>query len=265
MQSAIIHFEPVFSNLDQSLLIKKSLKKVKKEMESEGIKIPVYCLPIAEKKPSQKAVHHFVKYLKENNIQSIIFSEQAKKFEYLLKEYEKEFYIFNGNYVINYKIYDILRKYAREKEMEIGKSTAVLITNSPERAQEVILKIYKFVRKIKIETTCKEKFLKLQEYFLEEYGLFIIFDSKNEKEKNEISILLDNKEIKADLCLAGKNEINLIFACKKEFKEIKKYLQFNQKTLEFIINAHFGGLSEETIKRFFKEAVPKISKIKNND
>ena len=147
MQGAIIHFEPIFSNLDQSLLIKKTLKKVKKEIITENLKIPVYCMPIAEKKPSQKAIYHFVNHLKENNIQSIILSEQAKKFAYLLKEYKKDFYIFNGNYVINYKINDILRKYAREKNIEIGKSTAVLITNSPEKAREIILKIYKIVKR----------------------------------------------------------------------------------------------------------------------
>lgn len=250
MQAAIIHFEDIFQKKDQ-FFIGKTLKKVKRSIQIDNITIPVYLLPITKEKPSVKSIKRFITYLNEEKIKYIIFSEAALPFRSLFESLNNGLVFFSGKHVIHQKIFDILRKCAEKKELELSSSTVTLVTEYPEQAKEMILKIYRYVKKIKIKTKYKEKFAPLLEYFLYEYGLYIV--CTDEIENREISLPVQHFNLE------------VYFKCKKQLGEISSYININQEGLEFIIYSVYHSLSDETVKRFCKEYIPKISKIQNKD
>ena len=252
MNSAIIHFEDSFSRMDQ-FFINKTIKRIKKSITLENTAIPMYLLPISKEKPSLKAMKRFITYLKEEKIKYVIFSPSALPFLELFISQNEGLEFFSGKHVIYHKIFDILRKYAEKKDIELSASTVTILTEYPEQAKEIILKIYRYVKKIRIKTKYKEKFAPLLEYFLYEYGLYIICEEQEENIKEEIILPVQNFNI------------NVFFKCKKNVGDISSYIDVNQEGLEFIIYSLYHSLSEETVKRFCKEYIPKISKIKNKD
>lgn len=252
MNAAIIHFEDRFSRLDQ-ILINRTLKKVKRTIKMQEEHIPMYLLPLSKDKPSAKVMKRFITYLKEEKIKYVIFSKEALPFLELFKNHNEGIEFFSGIHVIHYKIFDILRKYADKKNIELSASTVTLITEYPEQAKEMILRIYRYVKKIRIKTKYKEKFTPFLEYFLHEYGLYIICDETEENSHKEIMFPIQYYDM------------NVFFKCKKEIGDISSYININQEGLEFIIYALYHSLSEENVKRFCKEYIPKISKIQNND
>ncbi|MBE7048478.1 MAG: hypothetical protein E7393_03790 [Ruminococcaceae bacterium] len=266
MKAAIIHYEPVFSRLDQSLFLKRTMRQIKSEIKTEDIKIPIYLLPICGENPSKKAIEKFCSYLKKEQIKKIIITNQASS---VLKNFsllEKNFSFFYGDTIIKYKIKDILRKYALLKNLELSKETVVIETDNPNKAKELIAKINQMVRKIKIETKDADKFKSLTEYFLQEYGLFIEINKKNDK--HGIIIQLDSMKEKKDslrLYTEKNNNNQIIFNCKNHFNQIKKYLTLNQKTLELLIFQKYGTINEQNCRRFCKDYHIRVSNFKNND
>ena len=268
MKAAIIHFEPVFSPFNQTFGIKKAILKTKKEIKEEKIKIPVYLVPITEKNPSEKAIAKFSTYLKKEGITHIIFSKEAYKKQIIREKMENNFQSFTGSEIVKYKLYDILKKYAGGKAIPIGSSTLILETDSPEKARQYILKIYKYVKKIVIKSEQAEIFNDVTQFFLQEYGLFIPVEHMRKKEENEILVQLDSmtEEKKVLNISSDVNRCNqIIFSSKKKFKQITQFLDFDQMTLEFLIFQQYSNINEEKIKRFCKEYMIKVSKIVNND
>jgi len=246
MNAAIIHFENIFSKTDQ-ILINKTLKQVKRIINMEESKIPLYLLPIYKEKPSPRAMKRFITYLKEEKIRYIIFTEAALPYRELFLELTNDFQFFSGHHVIYYKIFDILKKYAEKQGIELTNSTVTLLTEFPEQAKEMILKMYRYVKKIRIKTKYKEKFSPLLEYFLYEYGLYIICDEQEEGVKEEIILPVQNFNV------------DVFFKCKKNIGEISSYINMNQESIEFLIYSLYHSLSEGTVKEFCKEYIPKIT------
>ena len=260
MKSALIHFEPVFTKWEQSLFIKKAFKKVKSTIIINEKEIPVYKIPVFSEKPSEKMIQRFINYLKEENIDSVLLSESAAllSVSYMLKNHFK---FFTGNYVINYKLYEILKKCAESRSLELSDSTLVLLTESYENAKEFIIKVYKNVRKIKIKTDKPTAFSELASFFLYEYGLFIEISRKEEKKEDEIYILLDGLCESADFYIDGENKTEILFSAKNLFKEITPYVKLNQNTLEFLIYQLLGNLSQQELKTFFKMYSVRVVKL----
>ena len=154
MQAAIIHFEDIFRKKDQ-FFIGKTLKKIKRSIKIENNEIPVYILPVTKEKPSVKAIKRFITYLKEEKIKYIIFSEAALPFRSLFENINEGFEFFSGMHVIHHKIFDILRKCAEKNNVELSASTVTLLTDYPEQAKEMILKIYRYVKKIRTSETSR--------------------------------------------------------------------------------------------------------------
>lgn len=260
MKSAIIHFEPVFSRWDQSLFTRKAFKNVKSEINVNDKQILIYNIPVWKEKPSEKMMLRFISYLKEEEIDTILLSDSAEalSISHVLK---KHFKIFNGSFVINYKLYDILRKCAEAHSLELSESTLVLLTSQPEKAKEFILKIYKHIKRIKIKTEKPEIFSELSSFFLYEYGLFIEVSKQTEKKEFELFIYIDGLLDSANLYLGDAKQTEIIFNGKNLFKEIKKYKKLNQITLEFLIYQFCGKLSHQNIKLFFKTYPVRIIKL----
>lgn len=264
MDAAIIHFEPCFSKWDQSVFFNKTIKKIKKTINIKDVSVFVYTLPLNEENPSEKALKRFFTYLKGEKIKYIISSNQAKEFTNVLEQLEENFLFFNGKTVINYLIYDILRKCAKIKEIKPEESTVTLLINDPHYAKEIILKICLHVKRIRIQTQDKEKFKELFDFFLNEYGLFILTDQRDDKEEKALVLCFDEafNHIKADFNFCGKDKV--LFQV-KNINELSKLLTIDQKAMEFLIYTQYQKVSNETVKQFFKANMPKIIKIKNND
>lgn len=260
MQSALIHFEPVFTKWEQNIFIKKAFKKVKSTIMINEKEIPVYKMPVFMEKPSKKMMQRFISYLKEENIEYVLLSESAASLSvsYILKNHFK---LFTGGSVINYKLYEILKKCAESRNKELSDSSVVLITESLENAKEFIMKIYKHVKKIKIKTDKPTIFSDLTSFFMYEYGLFIEISRKTEKKENEIYILLDGLYKSADLYVNGDDKTEILFSAKNLFKELTPYVKLNQYTLEFLIHQLSGNLSQQGIKSFFKMYSVRVIKL----
>jgi len=264
MNSAMIHFEPCFSRKDQGIFLKRTLKKVKKTVKIENKEILVYTVPVCIEKPSERAIRKFIEYLKKENIKKIILSDAAALLPFK-DEFYKNFSVFDGAAVINYKIQDILRKYVSTKEADLSNCAVLLYTNSPELAKECILKIYKHVRKIKIESIKPDLFFDLTSFFLYEYGIFIEINQQREKNLKEISIVLDSFKEKADLFYYNEEKTEILYFKKDLFNTFKKYRNLNQSSIEFLVDQINGNTSAQSIKQFFKTYPFRIIKIKNND
>ena len=258
MSSAIIHINIDVSNIQQKFWLTKKLNQSRKSIKVENKTIPVFDLPVSLQYCSEKIIKKCITYLKKENITHILLSDSMKELpaSTFLKEH---FYTFDGTAVINYKIYDILKKYATEKEIHLADSSLLLYTDFPEKAKEIILKLYKHVRKIKIQTERIQAFSELHHYFLEEYGLFIEIAEKINQA--DITMNIDQKEEKADLSLMReKNQI--IFSKGSLFVECKPYHEIDQCLIEFYIYYLYGMISKETMRRFFIDYPVRISKIK---
>ncbi len=264
MNSAIIHFEPVFSKLDQSIFIKRTLKKVKKNVVIEKKAIPVYILPLCQENPSEKAMMKFISYLKAEGIQRVLLSDAAETFP-IIDILKENISIITGMSVINYKIYDILRKCAGARELSLENSTLLLYTNRPALAKELILKIHKHVKKIKIETEKPELFTELTDHFLEEYGIFISVNQERTEEDLKVQLDGIEKKVGMDLYINEEKPSNILFFDKNAFAEIKPFKKLNQSCIEFLIDQYYGTIKNETIRQIFKDYSVRITKIENND
>ena len=264
MNSAMIHFEPCFSRMDQGIFLKRTLKKIKKTIKVENYDVLIYKIPICIEKPSERAIQKFILLLKEDLIKNIILSDDAASLPFL-EEFKKHFNIIDGASVINYRIYDILRKCVSMKENDLSDCSIILYTNTPELAKECILKIYKHVRKIKIESQKPDLFFDLTSFFLYEYGIFIEINQQKEKQEKELSIVLDDNLESADLFYFNEKKSEILFTNKNYFKEFKKFRNLTQSSIEFLIDQFYGNIDNQSIKMFFKTYPLRISKIKNND
>lgn len=251
MKSAIIHFEPIFTKWEQRFFTKKAFKKVKSTVMINKKEVLVYKLPVTEENPSERMMLRFLSYLKEENIDTVLLSDSAKSLP-VSSMLKSHFKYFDGNSVINYKLYDILRKCAENASTELSDATLVLITNKPDVAKEFILKVYKHIKRIKIKTEMPTLFSDLTSFFLYEYGLFIEIVGQAKKQEKDIFILFDGNYDIADLSFNNENKTELIFSAKNYFKEIMPYAKLNQNTLEFLIHQLYGSISQQSVKSFFK-------------
>lgn len=149
--------------------------------------------------------------------------------------------------------------------MELAKSTLVLETDDPSRAEEIILRLYKHVKKIRIQTEQRKAFNSLVEYFMYEYGIYIETEAKITNE-NEICVMLDEKnEKQAD-----------IYVSTNSFKHTKVYFKTknisdnyfekkHQAIIEFLIFNKYAGIKEAAIDAFFKDYQVRIIKFENNN
>lgn len=263
MACGIVYFTPGLSKADRGIFLRRTLRRCKTVISCEGKPVSLFRLPVCETAPSEKAMRRFVTYLKDNQIDRILLSQIPPSVAETLAPLTQNFTVFDGFSVINYKIYDILRKYAAKSGINLAESTVVLCTDIPETARQLILKLYRHVRRIRIETGQPERFGDLAAYFLEEYGLYLPL-TKQEKRQNEVYISADGQRQDCDIVMRG-GSLEVSFFIKDAFRELSHYCKYNQATVEFLCYLHEQTLSDSAISRFFKIYAPKISKIKNND
>ncbi len=261
MACAIIHYEPSFSRMDVGFFIKRTLKNVKKVIQDDECYYLLYLLPICENYFSKKGFDEFVSYLKKENINKIILTKQALKCE----KTEKLLNCFNtydGLSLINAEIYEIIKKCALKKHLQLSKSSLVLYTNQPEKAKSVILKLYHFVKDIVIQTKEEEKFIDLSFYFLENYGIDVLINGKIPKEA--VSVIIDGRFENGNYDFSF-SDSRVLFCGKKIHRELNEILEMNQFTMEYIIENRQKNLENQQIHQFLKENDLKIVKIEKND
>ncbi len=260
MKSAIIDFEPIFTKWEQRFFIKKAFKKIKSSVMVNEKEILIYKIPVVEEYPSEKMMFRFISHLKDEKIDTIILSDRAKLLP-VSSMLKNHFKFYDGNSVINYKLYDILRKCAESQCLELCDATLILATNKPDVAKEFILKVYKHVKRIKIKTENPTFFSDLTSFFLYEYGLFIETARQIKKQEKDIFILFDGTCELADVSFNSENKTEILFSAKNIFREIMPYVKLNQNTLEFLIHQLYGNLSTHSVKSFFKAYSVRVIKL----
>ncbi len=263
MKSAIIHFEPVFSKYDQSIFLKRTLRRIKKTFQIEEKEFFVYLMPIFFEQPSEKAMHRMVTYLKEEGIERVLFSKSAKS----LQESEilrHSFLTYDGQSVINYKLYDILRKCANSKNLSLEDSTVCISCDDPDTVKKIVFKLYKYVRRITVKTKKPEVFSELVSFFLHEYGLYIEINHEPVEEKNQFILDIDGTETNADFSFQAERH-QVLFSKKHLFAGFMPYHDLDQQAVEFLAEGFYGSLQGNAIREFFDRYLLRITKIKNND
>ncbi len=263
MQSAIIHFEPVFSKYDQGIFFKRALKRCKRSFIIEGKEFFVYLVPIFLEKPSEKALSRWIDYVKEEGVRRVIVSKTVKGLK-MADSLREAFSVYDGKSVINYKLYDILRKCAGEKGVNLSDSTLMLSSNDPERVKEAILKCYQYVRKITLKTNHPERFSELSAFFLEEYGLYISLHSKEPQNDSILQIDLDGFEEHCDFSY-NIEKSQVYFSKKHLFAGLMPYSDLDQGAVEFLAENLKKSHEKNHVREFFDRYLLRITKIKNND
>ncbi len=255
MPGAIIHFEPIFSRLDQGFFFQRTLKKIKRERPD----FLLYLLPINQERPSKKALYEFISYLKNEKIERILFTEAMKKrpeAEILLKHFQT----YEGNTIINETIHEILKNCSQKKHLCLQDCTLVFYTNYTETLKELVFKLYPFVKTISIQTEHEALFLDLTSHFLENYGIYISVNQKFPKEN--IKLFLDGEQRNSDFSFQTSE---ILFSQSVIPDEIRTLLKPNQYFLEYMIEKQQKKLKNEQIHQFFIENQLNIVKIENND
>lgn len=250
MSVALLHFEPCFKKIDQNIFFKRTLKKLKKQVIVCGKPITVYLIPVYEKKISEKAVEKFITYLKSEKVDKILLSDSANSLS-CSQKIKNAFLSCSGSSVIIYMVYDILKKCAAQKNIDLYESTIILSDEQPHIMKKTILKLYKYVKKIKILTENPERFKELISEFLYDYGFMI--ETCNKTEENEIFI--NTADYKKEI----------IFYIKRIKDEFSYCKNINQAVIEFLCENFFKGFNDSHIKAFINEFSPRVIKIKNND
>ena len=258
MFGAIIHFEPFFSKWDQSIFLSKTLRRVKSEIEVEGMTVPIYLLPISIANPSEKALDKFIRYLREEKVDKVLLTDVVKKLP-CCQKLTDNFSVYDGKSIINYFLIDILKKCSSDYQIPLQECSLVLISNVPTEAKEILEKCYSFVKEIYIDTDHPERFESLQQEFLEDYGIFLSLIHK--KQKNEIIISLESTQKPYHFSVNQK----IIFKNVKLLKKFLPFIECNQELIEFFVEKKFNSTKRRYIQQFHKDYPMVITKIKNND
>lgn len=263
MSDAIIYTQDNPSLLRQ-IRINQTMQALKLRKQFLNIDYVAYGIPLYKGKIKDKQLNKCIDFIKKDNIENILLSDYADA--EIKEKIMQKFNVINGNRIINCMIFDILKVCAVKKEMELENSTVVLITDNPERAKDVILQIYKYVKKIEIETTEKNQFASLNEFFIHEYGLFIEINIEKENDKH-IYLNLDEKNHKKadfDFSSASFLKNKVYFKIKKGEKEIKPFVKLHQAAIEFLMLKNNLQIESAQISRFCREHRLRMMKIENN-
>ncbi len=231
-----------------------------------GIEFNACHVPVYKENIKQRDAEKLIVYLKSNQVTHVLLTQDFLNQTKFCQMMQENFLMPEGIQIIKHKIFDIIRKCAVQKGIEIQASTVALMTDSPKEAEEYIMRLYRHVRKIRIITKSADAFAILQNRFMEEYGLFISCDEEIAL-KNEITISLNIIKTESDFNVSRQNlfDNQLQFRMKYGDKELFPHAPLCEDAIAFLMLQKGLIPTEESIRRFFKEHYVKITKIKNND
>jgi len=262
MAAAIIYIEGNSSLLHQIKLF-KTLQALKIKKTFLNINYVAYGIPLYKGNIKEKQLKKCIDFIKKDNITKVLLADSVPNDIYHILS--TEFEVIQGNKIINCMISDILKVCAAKREINLEDSTVVLLTDNPDHAKEIILHIYKYVKKIEIKTKEQNRFSLLNEFFIQEYGLFIEINKEIEKE-DSIYLNLDekdNKKVDFDFSCNSFCKNKVYFKIKKGEKEIKPFVKLHQAAVEFLMLKNNLQLESAQISRFCKEHRLRIMKIEN--
>lgn len=231
-----------------------------------GIDFEACAMPVYKEEIKERDSKKLIAYLKSNQVTHVLFAQDFSLYPEFCQKMQENFQVPDGTAIIKHKIFDIIRKCAAKKGVEPQDSTVVLITDSPKEAEACIMRLYRHVKKIRIQTNCPDVFSKLQNTCMEEYGLYICCEGE-EIQNNEIAISMKSESATADFCLQKYDvfDYKILLRMKSGEKELFPHLPLHEDALTFLMMKTGVSPTEENIQRFFKEHYVKITKIKNND
>lgn len=223
------------------------------------INFPATAKSLLNKKKLNVLLYKFGNYLKNKNIEKIIFSDEAAKIINLTEYLSERFYIFNGKNVINEKFEYIINKCFNFKKSD----KIILYSNSLNLLNNYFDSLLNKFREISIITSYKNMFVSFTDEIFNDYGININIYNYDEYivKENDFIINIDteNEDLYYDMDL---RKIKLIFLNNIFYNKVKLYFrEFNEKVLEFIIYNLYGIIEKSIINEFFNDYNIRIVKI----
>lgn len=172
--------------LSQLLLIPK--------LEKDKIILPLF-LGTEEKIAKQEIItaKKIKKILEKTHCKKIILSKELQKKEIFCNQlYTYGFEINNGRWLFKVLAFDAINYAVKKNKMTAEKiKISILINETDDIVLETINQIIKKYKNINIVTNHMEKFKKLEEQILEEYGIMITVNNNKKKSLTKSDIILN--------------------------------------------------------------------------
>jgi len=192
---AVINFEKKYTFKDE---LKFRLNKLNQKefvtihkIEDKTLKIiniPVTYKTLNNSNRLKKNISLFKRFLNENNIKCILFSDKNNIENILIDYFKEDFFIIKGNTVINYEFYNIIKKYIRINELKDFE--IVFYCNDFDLFYNYFKKVYNQFRVEGVITENKIKFKEFAKSIYSDYGIFInIYNEKDFKNSNKYLII----------------------------------------------------------------------------
>lgn len=160
--------------------IKEDKKKVEKEIEKNN-------------KKEIKLAQRTKKILDKTHCKKIILSKELQKYEIFSNQlYTYGFEIINGKWLFNVLSCEILEYIVKKEKMTEEKvKISILVNDVTDIELYNIKEIVKKYKRLNIVTNHIEKFKKLEEQILDEYGLMITLTNNKKKSLTKTDIILN--------------------------------------------------------------------------
>lgn len=261
-------------------VFKKSLKRKINVLKRGDVTYKVINIPANIK---NKKMPYLTQDIKENIIKPY---EMAVYCNFTLQNKKRFYEYFNNDLLYSscvsyFQNVETIKKYISFKKEKINSSDIVLISDDPEKTEKIVKDICKKVLSITIYTKNTQKFKKLCDYFLYEYGIVlnlkdtIAFTALN---KCIFIMLTENKEIAAELTERNADILNLsgtkikgtydnlYFTANNNLNEEAKLCgKFDISVLFFLFSAHINEKTNVEFMRFVLKNGVKIMKFVKND
>ncbi len=151
--------------------------------------ICIYEVPIMKRKKNYLKV---CKYLKNKGVKNVYFSKLTDSV--LSYDLKTEFqYIYGENNFYN-NFVSVLEFFAQKKGIPLKESTVAFISDDVKKTEQLLLKIYKKIKKIVVYTRNVDKFKYLSSKFRTEYGIDIDVRKKEIKPKKYRHIYINTEK-----------------------------------------------------------------------
>ena len=170
-----------------------------------------------------KKIEKIVKKLKHYEINSVVLSKKIhliSDFVNMLNSHEIS--IFDGKWLGQYLILDIIEKLEKNAKILEGDEVAILANDLTEEVKGNIIALLKKYKKVKIITNHAEKFKKLENDLFEKDGVAIIISNNKKKSLLKAGIIINFDFVEEEINKYNINENAIIISIDEKIKINKK-------------------------------------------
>ena len=160
-----------------------------------------------------KKIEKIVKKLKHYEINSVVLSKKIhliSDFVNMLNSHEIS--IFDGKWLGQYLILDIIEKLEKNAKILEGDEVAILANDLTEEVKGNIIALLKKYKKVKIITNHAEKFKKLENDLFEKDGVAIIISNNKKKSLLKAGIIINFDFVEEEINKYNINENSIIIS-----------------------------------------------------